>query len=194
MATEREYLVSKGLAKPSRGRFSREAVAELARVKAEGMVFDAPAVPTPKPASDKPVDLTRKSPVATLDKPQSSPVPSRTDYDPKAVRKWAEDKGLVESGKRGRLPSDVLHKYVSEHGAKSVSPVKRKPAPPQVRTRPENHAWAFQAGDPSRGHSDIRIQFGDCSGCHKRIGFCACKPGPVGPKWLGSPTLSLTKP
>lgn len=40
MPTKRDYLVSKGLAKPSRGRFSREAVAELERARQSGMVFD----------------------------------------------------------------------------------------------------------------------------------------------------------
>jgi hypothetical protein len=40
MPTKREYLVSKGLAKNTRGRFNREAVAELERARASGMTFD----------------------------------------------------------------------------------------------------------------------------------------------------------
>lgn len=40
MPTKREYLVSKGLAKPGRGRFSREAVAALERARQDGTVFD----------------------------------------------------------------------------------------------------------------------------------------------------------
>ena len=193
MATEREYLVSKGLAKPSRGRFSGEAKAELERARAAGMVFDEPVKPTPKAV--KPVASTQTSPAATLDKPKSSPTPSpaKGSYDPKAVRKWAEEKGLVSKGQRGRLPAEVIHKYVTENGA-AAPKATPKPAPPKVRVRPENYAWAFQAGNPAKGHSDIRIQFGDCANCHQRIGFCACKTGPVGPKWLGSPVLSLTKP
>lgn len=37
---KRDYLVSKGLAKPGRGRLSREAHVELERAIADGMVFD----------------------------------------------------------------------------------------------------------------------------------------------------------
>lgn len=36
----RDYLVSKGLAKQGRGRFGQEAIAELMRAIAEGMVFE----------------------------------------------------------------------------------------------------------------------------------------------------------
>lgn len=40
MATKREYLVSKGLAKPTRGRFNKAALAELERARQDGMTFD----------------------------------------------------------------------------------------------------------------------------------------------------------
>lgn len=40
MATRREFLVEKGLAKPTRGRFSAEAKAALAEAEAAGVVFD----------------------------------------------------------------------------------------------------------------------------------------------------------
>lgn len=40
MATKREYAISKGLAKPTRGRLSREAKAEIERARAQGMTFD----------------------------------------------------------------------------------------------------------------------------------------------------------
>lgn len=39
MPTRREYLVSKNLAEPGRGRFSREAVAELERARQSGIIF-----------------------------------------------------------------------------------------------------------------------------------------------------------
>jgi hypothetical protein len=39
MPTKREYLVSKKLAQPGRGRFSREAVAELERARQSGVTF-----------------------------------------------------------------------------------------------------------------------------------------------------------
>lgn len=40
MPNKRDYLVSKGLAKPGRGRFSREAVAALERARQQGVVFE----------------------------------------------------------------------------------------------------------------------------------------------------------
>lgn len=47
MATARAYLVSKGLAQGTRGRFSGDAKAELARARAEGMTFDDDPVAKP---------------------------------------------------------------------------------------------------------------------------------------------------
>ena len=38
--TKREYLITLGLAKPGRGRFSREGVAAIAQAEADGMIFD----------------------------------------------------------------------------------------------------------------------------------------------------------
>ena len=38
--TKREYLISLGLAREGRGRFSREGMAALAKAEAEGMTFD----------------------------------------------------------------------------------------------------------------------------------------------------------
>jgi hypothetical protein len=52
---KREWLVSKGLAKPGRGKFSDKAKRALAKAEAEGMVFDDPkankvaTVKRPKP-------------------------------------------------------------------------------------------------------------------------------------------------
>lgn len=46
MTTAREYLITKGLAKPGRGRLSRDAHAVLAKAIAEGMTFtDSKPVP-----------------------------------------------------------------------------------------------------------------------------------------------------
>lgn len=39
MTTKRDYAISLGLAKPTRGRMSREANAAIAKAEAEGMVF-----------------------------------------------------------------------------------------------------------------------------------------------------------
>lgn len=63
MATQREYLVSLGLAKPGRGRFSTEAKAALAKAVEEGMTFtdtkeapqasaDASEHPRPRPQGE----------------------------------------------------------------------------------------------------------------------------------------------
>lgn len=37
------------------------------------------------------------------------------DLDPKVVRAWAEAEGLMEPGRRGRIPSDILARYQREH-------------------------------------------------------------------------------
>lgn len=57
MATKREYLVSLGLAKPGRGKFSREAHAALAKAEADGMVFDEAVPSKPAPKATKTVDV-----------------------------------------------------------------------------------------------------------------------------------------
>ena len=51
MTTAREYLISKGLAKPGRGRLSRDAHAALAKAIAEGMTF-TDSKPAPKPKAE----------------------------------------------------------------------------------------------------------------------------------------------
>jgi hypothetical protein len=76
MPTKREYLISKDLARPGRGRFSREAVAELESARKSGVVFsdEGPVLadpeasvplPTgwspPKPLKDYPVLRNIKS-------------------------------------------------------------------------------------------------------------------------------------
>lgn len=60
MTTQRDYLVSKGLAKPGRGRFSGAAKAAIASAIAEGMVFtDAkPAKPASKPRTAKVAEVS----------------------------------------------------------------------------------------------------------------------------------------
>lgn len=63
MPTKREYLISKGLAQPGRGRFSREAVAALERARQDGVTFDDEGVgsgnpepaPRPRPKVNDPV-------------------------------------------------------------------------------------------------------------------------------------------
>ena len=50
MQTERDYLVSLGLAKPGRGRFSNEAKQALAKARSEGMTFKGAPVPRVEPS------------------------------------------------------------------------------------------------------------------------------------------------
>lgn len=61
MATKREWLHSKGLAKLGRGKFSNEAKAAITKAEAEGIVFDdatpTPKATTPKPAAPKAVTV-----------------------------------------------------------------------------------------------------------------------------------------
>lgn len=52
MATKREWLVSQGLAKPGRGRFSKAAVDALAAAEASGTVFDEPTTTVPAAETD----------------------------------------------------------------------------------------------------------------------------------------------
>ena len=66
--TKREYLVDKGLAKPGRGRFSREALAALAQAEAEGVTFTEGA---PKPVKAE-VEAGEESP-APLPRPVLAP-------------------------------------------------------------------------------------------------------------------------
>lgn len=58
MQTRRDWLVSKGLAKPGRGKFSNAAKEALAKAEADGIKFSdsstAPTVKTSKPTEDKP--------------------------------------------------------------------------------------------------------------------------------------------
>lgn len=193
MQTEREYLVSLDLAKPGRGRFSAAAKAALDEARANGTKFAEKVVPV-KRAAVKATTSTKPSQATKVDKAKSSVKAGQ--YDAKTVRKWAVNLGLIDAGKRGRLPEEVLHKYVSENGASTPATKRvRVPEKPKVRVREESYAWHLHKAEfPDRGQTDVAIQFGECAGCRNRIPFCNCKTGPIGPKWLGSPVLVFQKP
>lgn len=70
MATKREYLIDLNLAKPGRGRFSREALDALAKAESEGVVFDD-TVKVGTSASSDAADH-RQGP-----EPSRAPVPAR---------------------------------------------------------------------------------------------------------------------
>ncbi len=83
--TEREYLVTLGLAKPGKGRYSNAAKEALEKARGEGQTFDTPTVST---KSDT----------------------YQTDSDPKSVRAWAKTQG-INVGERGRIHADILRQY-----------------------------------------------------------------------------------
>lgn len=61
MGSKREWLVSQGLAKPGRGKFSNAAKEALAKAEAEGIVFSDAAPTTTAPKSDAQVAPVVKS-------------------------------------------------------------------------------------------------------------------------------------
>jgi hypothetical protein len=77
--TKREYLVEKGLAKPGRGRFSREALAVLANAESEGVTFaEATTVKAEK------VEASESDPV-----PLAKPAPAQQKRMRKEKVAWA---------------------------------------------------------------------------------------------------------
>ena len=100
MATQREYLVSLGLATPGRGRFSNAAKEALAKAIAEGKIFDDVTVPVVK----------AKITVPSVNKDEFS------DISPKAAREWAAaNPDLIPAGiviaPKGRLDWRVKKAY-----------------------------------------------------------------------------------
>lgn len=97
--TKRDWLVSQGLAKAGRGKFSKAAHEALAKAEASGVVFAEPEVKVP---SSKPKVV--KEPKAPEVKQE------RSTADPAAVRKWAKENGVTVS-ERGRVSEDVKMQY-----------------------------------------------------------------------------------
>jgi len=164
--TEREYLVSLGLAKPGRGRFSAAAKAALDEAKSKGKTFDdtkpssTKSTPRAKPATSKPEAKPEQKPET-----DETPAPK---WDAKAVRKWAEAQG-IEVPSRGRLPKDVLEAY-----AKSDNPEEAKAKveetyydPPQTTTASKFYG---RVGDIiiTRTWKDA------CNGCGYSLRFHTC--------------------
>jgi hypothetical protein len=180
MTTKREYLVSIGMAKGGRGRFSAEAKEALQKAIDNGMVFDEPVI----------VVRTERERVA---KPVKVSAPSSSTYDAKAIRSWAEQTGAIAKGQRGRLPTDIINAYLSQNS--TIAP-KAVPRAKVVRVRSENVGWTFSRrrdGDPTY-ISEPLVAVTSCGKCSRGIGYCGCASGPVSPKYLGSEILSLTKP
>jgi hypothetical protein len=137
MATKREYLITLGLAKEGRGKFSNDALAALAKAVAEGVVFDEPVkAVTPKAPKPAATEGEKPAKVAVI---QSAPLPQ---VEPKEVRAWAKANGH-EVGEKGRLNHTVVRAFL-DAGGKPVGPKAAAPKPaPAAVVRPERTGWTF---------------------------------------------------
>lgn len=160
MPTKREYLagLNPPLAKPGRGRFSKEAVEALAAAEAAGVVFDEPVKPVKEVATEG-------------DKPSQ---PSKPTSETAEVRAWAASNG-IKVGERGRIPANVLDAFKAKDA--SIAKPASKPVyavTPQVRTRQVRAMY----GVDDRGH---KVGFAICRKCTYHVSLCACKAGPTPP-------------
>lgn len=163
MATKREYLVGLGLAKPGRGRFSKEANEALAAAEASGVVFDEPVV-APKVVSTEGADA-----------PSNPPKPTS---EATAIREWAAKNGIAV-GNRGRIASDIVKAYQTGNATSVRSEPARvfaRPAP-QVRVRQERARY----GKTAEGYT---VGWSLCRKCAYHISFCRCASGPVAPSMI----------
>jgi hypothetical protein len=166
MATKRDYLISLGLAKPGRGRFSKEATAALEAALASGVTFDEPVV---APAKEKAVTTEG------ADAPSQSPRPIS---EATAIREWATKNG-ISVGVRGRIAADIIKAYQTGNvtSVKSESPrVFAKPTP-QVRVRQEKTRY----GLTTEGYT---VGWSQCRKCAQHISFCRCGSGPKAPDMI----------
>ncbi|QOI67579.1 Lsr2-like DNA bridging protein [Streptomyces phage Beuffert] len=191
MATEREWLVSQGLAKMGRGRYSAEAKAALANAKANGMTFDKTALELAKEA--------RKNKPAKVRKVESAPKqvrPSQDTYDAKAVRAWGEQTGAIEKGKRGKLPTALINAYLAANKTQKVVTVRRAPAAKRAVVREESVGYTYAKRGPNDPSfiSEPLVAVSSCGGCSRGVAYCGCKSGPIAPKYLGGEVLMLTRP
>lgn len=159
--TPREYLVSLGLAKPTRGRFGKEAVKALEQARERGIVFDEPTVTPTKVYVKKESKDSAPEPAAPVDNP---------GVDPKAVREWAKEEGHIVSD-RGRIPGPVVNAYLAAKGSDAV--LARNPnaviqeAP---RAFPEGQRFRFRNQETGRTYT-----IGDAVVCHESgysLGWC----------------------
>lgn len=161
MATKREYLVGKGLAKPGRGRFSKEANDALAAAEAAGVVFDEPVKPVKEVATEG-------------DKPSQ---PSKPASESTKIREWASRNGITV-GERGRLPQNVVTAFNADNPALAKGEtVKVYKVEPQKRVRQVGGYMGLDA----EGH---RIGWSICTRCKYHVNLCACKSGPQPPKFI----------
>lgn len=198
--TKRDYLVRLGLAKPSRGRFGKEAVAALAAAEAQGYRFVEPVVAPAKPrvkapAADKPATVTvgTPAPVAV----PAAPVAGAPTFVAKDVRAWAKANN-VAVGERGRIHPSVIDAFAKAGGkastvtTASTGQVAKRPSPLDVpKRRPENTGFTVIGGTLIRQDA--------CGKCNVGVARCACKTGPQAHAFLSREVgetvlLTLDKP
>lgn len=191
MATEREWLVSQGLAKMGRGRYSAEAKEALVKAKDGGMTFDLTAAEKAKlERANKPKKIRSVKQVVSKEVR-----PSQDSYDAKAVRAWGEQTGAIEKGKRGKLPTALINAYLAANTTQKKVVV-RKNSTPRIKVREESVGWAIAKRGP-KDHayiSEPAVAVTTCGGCGKGVSYCGCTNGPKAPKYLGGELLLLTRP
>lgn len=191
MPTEREFLVSKGLAKEGRGRYSKEARSALEAAKASGMVFDLTPAEIAKLERQNTVKKVRQ----VSPKPDTVKRPTQDEYDAKAVRAWGEQTGAIEKGKRGKLPTALINAYLAANAPTKKSVVK-KPSVKRTAVRSETVGYTYakrKDTDPAF-ISEPLVAVMTCGKCSRGVSFCGCQDGPSAPSYLGGQTLMLTRP
>lgn len=190
MATEREYLVTLGLAKAGRGRFSAEAKAALAKAKSDGMVFDMTAAEIAKQERQNKPQKVRKTVQAVKEVR-----PSQDAYDAKSVRSWGEQVGMIERGKRGKLPTALINAYLAANKVEKKVTVRRSVGKvDKVRDVSVGYTYARRGPKDPAFVSEPLVAVQSCGSCSKGVSYCKCQSGPVAPKYLGGEVLLLTRP
>lgn len=160
MATKRDYLVGLGLAKPGRGRFSKEATEALAAAEASGQIFDEPVKPVKEVATEG-------------DKPSQ---PSKPTSESSLIRSWAADNG-IKVGERGRIPADVIKAFGKQDATGLAETPKVYTVTPSVRTRQIKTMY----GEDDKG---LKIGFSQCRRCAMHVSWCRCSTGPKPPSMV----------
>lgn len=191
MATEREFLVSKGLAKEGRGRFSAGAKAALEQAKRNGMKFDMTAAELAKQErQSKPKKAVSVTPVALREIR-----PSQDNYNAKAVRSWGEQVGMIERGRRGKLPTAVINAYLAANKTQKTVTVKKVSVKRSaVRSETVGYTYAKRRDTDPAFISEPLVAVMTCGICTRGVSFCGCQDGPSAPKYLGGGILLLSKP
>ncbi|QNN99285.1 Lsr2-like DNA bridging protein [Streptomyces phage Faust] len=191
MATEREYLISLGLAKEGRGRYSKEARTALDKAKADGQVFDLTTAEKAKlERQEKPKRVRSVTPVTPKEVR-----PSQDTYDAKAVRAWGEQTGAIEKGKRGKLPTALINDYLAANKTEKKVTVKQRPVKrTAIRQETVGYTYAVRGPKDPAYISEPLVAVVTCGSCSRGVSFCGCKSGPTAPKYLGGNILMLTRP